>query len=862
MPWYLSYLVAIAVLSAVVSHGGASSVLISEGASESAAPTEVAGSSVITTESATLRQLSGGVTVEQQDVDQDGLPDVSIITTSFYSRNDRIVVVDGAQNMVWANDPYQATDFFDDTWIFDANSDGTAQLIIRFGREGRRYSALLYDDMDGDRQVRYRLVQEQVIIEESKFWHVKVESERPWAEWDTQFGADLTFFIDGFNALGLIAGGGPWARAIGTDGVVDWEIDIGDLDEDGISDYQLKRAISPALKGLSLSALHKTGITVQARDQAPARHPQTVLWPLLIGELDYENYRYFDYPPAIAVDWQAGAIDQIGILGYPVEAGYHISDRLPLEKHAVNVADFENPMAYYDMAHDEDGWPELQLRFSQAIANDPYFPEFPYTGLVGTPNLEVCYSWDQDNDNRWDYKIDLGGNVPIEEVVEFPDFSVKSVPYEQLVPWVRNRTWDVAMLIFDDRPSPDSEGMFGKGWHINRGYAEGEMVEPSGVSTEYLTGLIVHPPEENYQEIQDGMRGEYSFRYFDAPKVYLSSLDHQLHLFAAQAGVWNLGQGRIIRYANLDGDAYLDQWQEQRDGVLLQQLNYASGIYVYSGSGVVRLKQSSVNPSLVDSQPPGDYDEWQRLEGHLKANRSTLQAADLAGMLGQLGGAELQIDGATIHDFRVTPKGFRFILELLPGVQILTDEMGLSQSLAAAMVLVVEHDGQELSVRPAAPTSLRAVDLRIKTEDGTARVLEWTTVQAAVRNDGSVDVHSLPVCATFYGPADRRLVITETLSLVPGNGVQSITWDWAPPVSGSWNVHVVPGCGAFENGTGAPELAAETSVQVHGGPAPSVSWLITVGGLVPGGIVLFLLGAGGMAGVVAAIWVRASDSTG
>ena len=92
---------------------------------------------------------------------------------------------------------------------------------------------------------------------------------------------------------------------------------------------------------------------------------------------------------------------------------------------------------------------ELQVRFDVTVPYDPYFGKahrarfgIPYTGQVEMPNLEVNYSWDQDNDGRWDYKMSVSANYAIDEVVEFPDFAVKSVPYDQIIPWVKNRTWD------------------------------------------------------------------------------------------------------------------------------------------------------------------------------------------------------------------------------------------------------------------------------------------------------------------------------------------------------------------------------------------------------------------------------------
>ena len=551
--------------------------------------------------------------VSQQDQNKDGNPDVTIIDCSYSTDHDRVLVYDQNGDMPVGNKWEEITDFQDDVWVFDASADGTAQLIVKFTVEGSQYTAFVYDDMNGDGQVSFHVLKDQVVIDESDFWSIKVVSDHPWTYPGGLDNQKITFSIDEFTEPGQSGSVGG-----GNDGIVDWQIEIGDKDGDGVNDYQLKQAVSPYLIQ-SFGGRQKATILVQVADRRPTPYTNNVFWPLLIGIHAYEDYRYFDHPPVISIDWQTGVIDQYGVLGYPIEAGYHIFSLLPLEKHTVSPADFENPMAYYDMANDLDGWPELQVRFDVKVPYDPYFPAYPYNGKVATPNLEVNISWDQNNDNRWDYKMNLISNKPVDQVVQFPDFAIKSIPYENIIPWVRNGVWDVAMLVFDGQPGRDSEGMFGKGWMNERGYANGKDITPSGLSNQYLVGFVDQPPAENYQDIQEFMRGEYNFQYSNTPKVYLGSLDHQLHLYSAQSGVWNLSKGDYIHYANLDGDAYIDQWQEQQDGKVVQQLNYSANIVSYSGNDRVILKQVDIQPSVFESPPPGNYEEWQKCDAQAES---------------------------------------------------------------------------------------------------------------------------------------------------------------------------------------------------------------------------------------------------
>lgn len=681
--------------------------------------------------------------VAQQDLNGDGTPDVTVIDCAFATGHDRVLVYDQNGNMPAGNQWEEITDFRDDVWVFDAGADGTAQLIVDFDVEGERNTALVYDDINGDGQVSYRVAVNQVEIEESRFWHLKVESDRPWTQPGGLFDTDMTFSVDGYDGLVLYLDRRPGDQDKGVDGVVDWQLDIGDQNGDGINDYQLQRAISLILIERHIWQF-PTAIYAQTTGRRPTPYANTIFWPLLIGKHDYEGYRYFDHPPAMAVDWEKGTIDRIGILGYPIEEGFHIYSRLPLEKDTINAANFENPMAYYDMANDQDGWPELQVRFQVAVPFDPSFPSYPNTGRVETPNIETCYSWDQDNDGQWDYRIDLGANYPVTEVVKFPDFGIKSVPYDEIIPWVRDRTWDVAMLVFDDRPSRDSEGMFGKGWHIIRGYAEGTTVMPSGVNTEYLMGFSDRPPSENYRDIQEGMRGEYSFQYFDTPRMYLSALDRQLHLSGAQAGVWHLGEGHRLRYANLNGDAYLDQWQEERDGEVIQQLNYGHGVFVYNDNRGVRVKQSAVAPAVFETQPPGSYDEWQRLDEQLKANPSDFAPEDFLGMFGDIEGHETQIRRAALRDFRVTSDGFRFVLTLEPGYQIVGPDLLALRGLEPGEYAVENHDGT-FAVSPLTPAQL---SLALQQPAATG---DPAPAQFIVQNKGMADASGLTLVAEIVG---------------------------------------------------------------------------------------------------------------
>lgn len=800
--------------------------------------------------------------VDQKDLDEDGLPDLTIIACTFATENDRVLVYDQNGDMSKGNIWYEITDFRDDIWIFDVGADGTAQLILVFEVVDEKHTVMIYDDISGDGQVNYQIVGDRVIIEESDFWHIKVETK---IAWDVQKGVAFTkliFLIDGYAGLGRGVGRIIDDQNQGIDGIVDWHLEYGDKDGDGIIDYQIQRATSPFLLEYDYAGLHKTVIFSKISDSKPVPYENIIFWPLLTSKHYYEEYRYFDHPPAIAIDWETGTIDLIGNLGFPIENGYHIYSRLPLEKGTINPVNFENPMAYYDMAADQDGWAELQVRFDVAVPYDPYFP---YTGGVKTPNVEVNVSWDQDNDNRWDYKMNLAANDPIEEIVTFPDFAVKSVPYEEIVPWVLDHTWDIAMLVQDYQPRRDSEGMFGKGWMVHRGYADEARIEPSWVKREYMMGFSSQPPTEYYQDIQEGMRGEYSFQYFDTPRIYLSTIDRQLHLHAAEKGVWNLGDRRYLRYVNLDEDAYLDQWREERNGSMFQQLNYYQGMLVFCGNGRVRIKPVDIEPSLLETQPPGSHETWSALWAELDRYQPTFAPDDLEAMLAQFEGPELSIAGASLRDFRLAGEGFRFILKLESNFSIDgPDLIGLYE--LAPGEYVVAYDGAGFTVRSLTPAAANLADLHLEAETGDPPHLgQWASLRGELRNEGLADLHDLEICAHFSGPLGETEVLTTTVNLLGGETSQALDLPWALPSEGTWQIKVGSDCQDDEGVYQEPSrVLASTTIDIQPPEGPPNSWLLTLGGMLTEMsawlLVMFYAAIALLAGVSAFLWARANQA--
>ena len=159
--------------------------------------------------------------MSQQDLDGDQLPDVTIIETAFATQHDRVYVHDRDQDMRGGSRWQDMTDFEDDIWIFDAGADGSAQLIVAFAVEDGNQVAYFFADENGDTQVSYRLVAQEVNITESPFWRLKVAARGNWLLPDGRQNPDIRISVDGTITRSLIrtwasrrAGGpiGIWRR--------------------------------------------------------------------------------------------------------------------------------------------------------------------------------------------------------------------------------------------------------------------------------------------------------------------------------------------------------------------------------------------------------------------------------------------------------------------------------------------------------------------------------------------------------------------------------------------------------------------------------------------------------------------------
>lgn len=687
----------------------------------------------------------------QHDLDGDKAPDLVIIDFPFATENDQILVYAQDNGMSWGERLDDILRFYEETWIFDVGRDGTAQLIIDFRKENNKLSASIFDDYDGDGVVAYNLEDQTVVITESQNWHVQVVTESSWTLPDGSINPELIYYVDGTILRYLDWGEAYPAQSYAlehaiTDGTVDWEIEIVDNDMNGIPDYQLQRLMTwfPQYYAVFRATLYSN-----PHQNRALHYPNYIIWPLLVSSHNYEAYNYFDRPPVVAINWEQAKIDRAGIIGYPIENGYHINSRFSWEKGQENYADFENPMAYYDLANDKDGRPELFVRFEVFEKGDPLVLVRFNGQKAPVPLTHVEYTWDSNNDGRWDYEMGLGARFPINSTVEYADFSIRTVPYELIPTWVNGQHWDMAIFFAAENGGYwNSEGM-GE-WGINRGYLGGELVEPSDLRDLYLTGMAGATSLEAftryYNEIPVGFRGELAAHYFSEPQLYVSPIDGRVHLYRATQGVWSISDQKVIRTQDLNADGFIDQWQLFTGEEIDSALNVAQNFLLYAGEGEVVIKSLSSIPEVKLFQPPVNNDK--RIAINELAQNYPIDASNrfLKSLLDKLDGKETRLVGVSMSSLRPTAGGFRLQLTLKPDFRLTGPDL-LSLSGLAPGEYVVEYRNGMFSVITLTPPQLtlaarqpdlsKPIQLTIGNA-GTADSPGLTLVTEALLPDGAI----------------------------------------------------------------------------------------------------------------------------
>jgi len=766
------------------------------------------------------QEPSSGVVVyevTQADLDGDGLPDRTDIRCDFVTGNDLVQVYDGARDMPPSADWQQATDFQNDVWVFDAGADGRAELIIAFTTDINQHVATLYDDRDGDRQVKHTVQGKQVLVEESSFWTAQVVADGPWYNADGGINRNVTISVDG--ALGERGLDLEFVQAwMVNDGGVDLEMECHTGTWQSMSGYCLTRLLVPYPGGIG-----RTKLRVVMPGEPLPEIVGPVFWPHLGPGLIQPRSGH-EIVPVLKMDWStarfdpAKGVNNLLLPDPPAQNAWWAFSQAEVIKGQVNVLDFENPFAHYDLAGDHDSSPALVIRHTYARPGDVWYVLGEYYTRARDPGVTqriVRYTWDQDNDSYWDYKLGLFGQGELSTTVSFPDFDIISIPYDRL-PWVLTdeQRWAGATFVQVEgqkEASPEGVYQWDEIYWLTR-----QRIFGSGDSM-----------DEGMNDIGRHFRGDYWVGAPQQARLYLSGVDHKLHLLGAEAGVWNVDGQRRIRYEDLDEDGYVDRWVmtaqffELGPEEPLMSLQMARGVLVYSGRYHVKLLRRQVAPSLLETLPPRDHAEWQTLGAALERYRRDFGSLDLGDMLDQFGVPDMDIAGAALEDFRLTVDGFRFALNLQPGFVVAGDSNEPALSNLSPGSYLVTYDGT-FRAQPLTPPHIVLPAAEFLTAPAAPGQMSWATVEATLHNTGLQDVTGLPV--RLYAALEGRepYLLAENLVSVPGAGRYILSQSWAPSQPGRWTFWLEADAGQASPSGAEIEDLPRLTVDVPGVGMPSM----------------------------------------
>ncbi len=475
-------------------------------------------------------------------------------------------------------------------------------------------------------------------------------------------------------------------------------------------------------------------------------------------------------------------------------AGFHTAGQYQINSISHPPAiDFEAPFAFYRFDSRAGLQPNMVIRSDLWPADDPFGP--PPANVQRTA---VRMSWTGESDGLWRYSLTAAGNhVPDSQVV-IGSTVVNAVPYQEFPSWLAGRSWKAVTFVEATAGEPGSEGIYDYSVEDNYALAAWingtSAVRPPDYESPYLTFATIDP-----RRLKEGFRGEYSLAYDREPRLYFSPIDRRVHLLFAQGGVWNLGNGQILRTHNLDGSAFVNGWTRERvpwmgaqvagqraaAGEVLEALYSFDKYLIYSGPEGAQIVELDAVPETAPVALPVDGASWKDFLGVAEPGQSAGQAPDMRAWLSSFGAKGLSIPGGSINAMRTVPGGFRFALELPTGFDARTAaaSAGMPVSDLKPGRYAVTYRAGRFSVEAMSPAKISASMLPVL-----ATELSPAPVKIALRNAGAEDLYGsiLELWATSPD-GSRTLAMTRTVS-IPGQTAQTVQLSWAPSVAGRWTL--------------------------------------------------------------------------
>lgn len=677
-----------------------------------------------------------------RDVDTDGDPDIVKLSKDFTGdgHTDSILIIDRGDDMTRAESPRQMIDYRNDLLIYDAGDDGVAELVVSFDRTSGEYpwKAELYDSRIG--KLRYDLDTgtPTVPLIQNHSATITMASQVPWIQNET-VSYSLRMKCDPAVRCSFDA------PKYDPEGVT---IRVVDRNQDGTPDYEIRQIDTgrpPA------ATLHRTELMVNRGTEDTIPSSDGILWPYIGSSEDF-SYTGGGHPPLL-VDWQNGTMSAVAefVASRGDEDNYFIYSFRALNRDVINPPSFEYPFSFYDLAGDDDGTPELQVRI---VAHS----QGSLHGLNLHPSrlpfdfAQVRYSWDQTNDGRWDYKIGVVGTNGYEDVTAVGPYRLRKPAYREVPGWVQDQRWRAVSFVAVAEGFRSSEGIYTGGFGTTE---RREVLRIDSASTPLLES-----PSQGY-------RLEVNGNYDAQPRLYFSPVDENLHLLNLNYGFWNRSDAPNVNYHNVDNDPYVDVWTTQDESK--RRLIAENDHLVYTDHGTISFKRASIEHSELTARPPTTTDEWKQL-GERIPNQPNA-TFDIEETFRRYDGETFAVTDATFTDYVPTDDGFRIYATLSSESRMRNTSLTLPDT---NQVVFVFHDDQgTVDVHRATPPSLSLKNASADAESITP--LEQNMINIAVRNDGWQTARNVTVALTD----DDGTIANRTVSVV-GKQTRTVKLQWWP----------------------------------------------------------------------------------
>jgi hypothetical protein len=695
-----------------------------------------------------------------EDLDGDGRVELAKIKTQILSPSDIVLVYDTGNNMKEVD----CCDFYDDVWIFDVYGDGKAELIIEFRKVGEIVSAYLYDDVDRDGRVSYVFGAWGVNITESLNPTLKVKAKEDWLI-DEKVNFNIEILGDGKVNIGQVY----YPRIFKpNDGVTDFKITIYDDENDGDPDYELRENLDR--KGWTMLMVDY--------DDKEAMWKNYIFWPYLGKGPGWWERSHNSASPPILVDWEKARVSTIQLM---------VSDRYEdgncfiltpdkILRNKTNELTFENPFCFYDLANDDDGYQEAVLR----VVNRPY----------NRTTVSIRYSWDQDNDGRYDFSIDAGRKPEYKlgdkyvSIIDFRDFSIVSIPFEDGPNWAFDGKWYSVKFTDTNDLYWLGEGVYGHLFNTSVNYTIGNTIV---TTTRYVAGRNYHRVEFSRKENND-------------VTLYLSPIDGKLHLKnadkgtfmikAKETGNWygsifslkdikskNFTVYESIDYENLDDDEYFDKWTYYVNDTFVKSLIYSDDVLIYHDKSKIKLLKNNIKPYVFETVPPKNYEEWKVLGANLEKYKKDFDPQDFEGMFNQFQGEIITIKGGFIRDFDLTEAGFKAFLDCTPQCVVEPSSAIEHDRPLSVGEYVLSYDGKFRIIKSIIPDLvIKELDVSLSKEN--PREIEYVTISARIHNTGKEDIG--PVVVSFFEgkPEKGALIGSKTIPKIQPSKSMTASQQW------------------------------------------------------------------------------------